>query len=430
MARRCIDSQVYYRMSYFSLQWSSRVLSLGTVAIALAVLTIRPTVHAARPEAGQAAQREAGSTGASSGRPATDEPRWGNLVVEPIVISPPLEYIPVEDPPARPPRWFFPTESADELFAMLSGAGFAPAEAARLRQAAVASTAGARGFVISPSPDYVRGLDTRVRARLYRLLARSPENVAQQTAYRYYGDSVDTWLGPDLPARIRALVDPLVYRDEDFLFFADLELVRAEIGAGRDLQLLVKRLLSQATAMVRLRVEPGARVDDLVEYWGRGGRKTDIRPLLESIGSGPEARTVDISHLLPELPRRLLYRYPKVTLADLAKPQLANCFWTALNFFASEPDDRLLDPATAMEHLRREYYLVQDELQLGDIVAFSDRNLKMFHVAVYVADDLVFTKNGYFSLAPWTILPMERLKGHFAEHRDDWRVTYYRRSDF
>jgi hypothetical protein len=130
------------------------------------------------------------------------------------------------------------------------------------------------------------------------------------------------------------------------------------------------------------------------------------------------------------MPRRLLYRYPKVSLEDLEKPQLANCFWTALNFFNTTPDDRMLDPAYALERLHQDYYLVQDGLQLGDIVALSDRNLNIFHVAVYLADDLVFTKNGFFSLAPWTILPMDRLKGHYAEHRDNWRVTYYRRKDF
>jgi hypothetical protein len=90
----------------------------------------------------------------------------------------------------------------------------------------------------------------------------------------------------------------------------------------------------------------------------------------------------------------------------------------------------MLDPAYALERLHQDYYLVQDGLQLGDIVALSDRNLNIFHVAVYLADDLVFTKNGFFSLAPWTILPMDRLKGHYAEHRDNWRVTYYRRKDF
>lgn len=36
---------------------------------------------------------------------------------------------------------------------------------------------------------------------------------------------------------------------------------------------------------------------------------------------------------LPALARNHLYRYPKLTAADLDKPLLANCLWSALNFF-------------------------------------------------------------------------------------------------
>ncbi len=118
-----------------------------------------------------------------------------------------------------------------------------------------------------------------------------------------------------------------------------------------------------------------------------------------------------------------------MSLAELGQPQLVNCFWTALNFFNEEPDERLVDPKVAVAQLKQNYFIVQDELQLGDIVAISDQHLNIFHVAVYLADNLVFTKNGYFSLAPWTIVPMDQLKGHFAEHAGDWHITYYRRKD-
>ena len=225
------------------------------------------------------------------------------------------------------------------------------------------------------------------------------------------------------------LIEPLVYRDGDFLFLADLESVRAQIGNGPPLQHLIKRLLAQAAVQVTLDVDDPSQVDSLAEYWGRGGRKVDLLPVLESAADNSLNHSVDITYLLPDLARRLLYRYQKISLAELEKSQLDNCFWTALNFFNDDPDDRLLDPKFALERLQQDYYLVHDELQLGDIVALSDQKFNIFHVAVYLAEDLVFTKNGYFSLAPWTIVPMDRLKGHFAEHRDDWRVTYYRRKD-
>ena len=87
--------------------------------------------------------------------------------------------------------------------------------------------------------------------------------------------------------------------------------------------------------------------------------------MLESAADNSFNHSVDITYLLPDLARRLLYRYQKIGLAELEKSQLDNCFWTALNFFNDDPDDRLLDPKFALERLQQDYYLVHDELQLG-----------------------------------------------------------------
>jgi hypothetical protein len=171
-------------------------------------------------------------------------------------------------------------------------------------------------------------------------------------------------------------------------------------------------------------------VEAAAEYWGRGGRRTDIRPLLESIAAAGPGRSIDISHLLPPMARQHLYRYPRISLKDLEKPAFANCFWTALNFFNAELDDRLLDPPVAIERLKRDYYIVQDEFQLGDIAAFAGSDGVYFHASVYLADGLVFGKNGTSPLAPWTIVPLDRLKGYYVDRADDWNVVYYRRKDF
>lgn len=368
-------------------------------------------------------------TGALLGHDAASDDRWGRLVTTPIVISPPLEYIPAETRPPAPPRWHFQQTTLTGVDEILIGAGLTPDDVSRLR-ATARRDADTAGFILAPAPAFVRAMPAAVRARLYTYLARNPQNFYHQAAFRFFG-SPDAWLGSGLSPRTRALIEPLIYRVKDFVLFADLELVRGEIEPGSELQVLAKTLLRQSTLLVRLEVDDPSSVESLAEYWGRGGRKTDIRPLLESVAEheSDENSGIDIAHLLPEMARRYLYRYPKVSIEDLQKPQLANCFWTALNFFAREPDDRLLDPRVALQRLSQDYYLVQDRLQLGDIVALSDLGGKIFHVAVYLADDLVFTKNGYFSLAPWTIMHMNRLQGHF-EYGEDWRATYYRRKDF
>ncbi len=359
--------------------------------------------------------------------PADEDNPWGELTLRRIVISPPLEYIPTNAGPIWYPKWAFPHTTIDDVTRILTEAGFSAADVTRLGAAAQPDVS-IRGFAIVPEPALVRAMAPDVRAKLYAVLVKYPVNFDQQAAYRFYG-TLEEWLGSDLSPETRALVDPLIYRSGDFLSFADIELVRAKIGNGPELQHLLKRLLRQSTVLVSLRVDDASEVQGLTEYWGRGGRKMDIRPLLETMAeSGPD-HSIDIIHLLPSMVRSLLYRYPQVTLEDLRKPQLPNCYWTALNFFASEPDDRLRDPAFALERLSKDYFVVQDRLQLGDIVAFSDSEMNIFHVAVYIADGLVFTKNGFSSLAPWTIVPVDRLIGHFPANADDWHITYYRRKD-
>jgi hypothetical protein len=225
-------------------------------------------------------------------------------------------------------------------------------------------------------------------------------------------------------------VEPLIYRDGDTLHFADAAIVRAEIAEAAERQRLAKTLLRQATMLVRLRVTQDSEIPALVQYWGRGGRSTDIRPLLESVAGASDAGFIDIVHLLPSFARNRLYRYPKLTTADVIKPLLANCLWSSLNFFSTEPDDRFLEVDTALSALRQNYHIVEADYQLGDIIGFLDAEGDLYHVAVYVADDLVFTKNGMSPVSPWTLMPLERVKEYYRTHSDNPRLIYHRRNDF
>ena len=352
---------------------------------------------------------------------------WGRLVVTPIVIAPPTEYVSRNWGPVEPTLWHVPATTPEEIRTLLSTSGLAGDDIARLLSTARPHRR-AGGSVLAPGPDLVRGLAPDVRDRLYLRFANSELNVDQVTAYRFFGTSLAEWLDGLVSPSTRALVEPYIYRHGDFMYFADIESVRTQIPDPAELQRLTKALYRQATMLISLQIDASADIAALAEYWGRGGRRTDIRPLLESVAESQSNRSIDVSHLLPSLAREYVYRYPRITVADAEKPLLSNCLWTALNFFNPTPDDRFLDVQFALEHLKRDYFLVQDRLQLGDIVVFSARDGTLVHVAVYIADDLVFGKNGTTPMAPWSILPIERIKGHYVESSEDWRVTYHRRN--
>lgn len=354
---------------------------------------------------------------------------WGPLQVTPIIVSPPLEYVSPEGGRGEPPEWFFPGVSREVVEAFLASTGLTREEVARLSGSAGQATA-FEGLIIRPDPEWLRTLTPEVRGRLYRELAKSRLNFDQDQSFRFLGTSPAQWLdGSAISAETRALVEPLIYRNGSFLHFADIEAVRPHIRESVEMQRLVKTLQRHATMLVRLSVSRQTDVDALADYWGRGGRRTDIRPLLESIAGGDTSRSIDVVHLLPTLARNHLYRYPKLTTEDFDRPVLANCLWTALNFFRTTPDDRYLEPDVALDALRKDYYVIEHGYQLGDVVAFLNDQGNLFHVAVYIADDLAFSKNGTSPMAPWTFMKIDHIKEYYHAQDDDPRLIYHRRGD-
>lgn len=351
---------------------------------------------------------------------------WGHLQLTPIVISPPLEYVPSDWGRNAPPEWIFPDATPELVTSFLASTGFSPEQIARVTPY-VRREPRIGGVVILPPVDLVRALSPDVRARLYTQLGRSSLNFDQAQSLRFRGRTTSDWFsGTLMSPGTRRLVEPLVYSDSNFLHFADIEAIRSEIASPLERQYLAKALLRNATVMVRLSVDAEEEVGGLANYWGVEGRRTDIRPLLESISEANDGRTIDIVHLLPAFARDHLYRFPKIKTLDLSRPLLANCLWSSLNFFEEQPNDRYLDVEYALNALRTKYYVVEHGYQLGDIVALVDDDGDLFHVAVYLADGLLFTKNGTSPVAPWTIMSIDELKDFYHRRTADPRVIYHR----
>jgi len=392
----------------------------GLTALVVVPWLIVSAVYFSPPDstAEEGAGEPAASVAAGSGP-------WGRLEITPIIVSPPLEY--VSDDWGRedkPDQWMFPGVSREELQAFLLAAGFTADQTARIVTSARPDPP-TGGLVIMPDSELVRSLAPEVRGRLYTQLAKTRLNFDQMNSFRFFGDSA-AWLNGSLisPAT-RRILEPLFYRDGEFLHFADPELVRAQVKDPAELRRVAKTLLRQSTMLVRLSVGEESEVSGLVEYWGCGGRRTDLRPLLESM-AGRGSPSIDIAHLLPAFARNHLYRYPKPTTADFDLPLLANCLWTALNFFSIELDNRFLDVNVAVETLKRDYFVVKSGFQLGDVLSLTDENGHLFHVAVYIADGLVFPKNGTSPVSPWIIMPVERLKAYYRGRSSSPQLVYHR----
>jgi hypothetical protein len=356
--------------------------------------------------------------------------KWGELTLVPIVLSPPMELVSTDLGEIQRPTWFFPDANGDKAFMMLRSAGVSAVDASRLRAAAIDEPR-IKGVVLTPDPAWVRALAPDVRARLYAMLAECDLNLYQAQAFRYPGSSPDAWFGPSLISpETRRLIEPLIFRDGDYMMFSDLELVRAEIGSREELRRLSKALFRQPTVIARLEVGPKADLDALVDYWGRGGRDIKIRPLIESVANDDTNDHIDVIHLLPPFAQKHLYCYPTFSDADLNKPALVNCLWTSLNFFLPEPDDRFLESKVALKALQEEYFIIETDFKMGDIVAFLDEKGRLFHAAVYIADDIVFSKNGISSMAPWTLMSIDAVKDYYRWQSENPRIVVHRKRNF
>jgi len=127
--------------------------------------------------------------------------------------------------------------------------------------------------------------------------------------------------------------------------------------------------------------------------------------------------------LIPQFARMRLYTYPFPSEDPVVLRQ--DCYWTAMNFFNAVPDDRFINPAYTKQVLMADYYPVQSELTFGDVVFLFDSKGQVLHSAVYLADDVVFTKNGAHYNEPWTLMKLEDMLAYYPSD-EPLRINAYR----
>ena len=129
-----------------------------------------------------------------------------------------------------------------------------------------------------------------------------------------------------------------------------------------------------------------------------------------------------------------------------------DCLWTAMNFFNEQPDPRFLDREQVKEALKTEYQIVDSSslnpehapapakreivakqtgfasstLAFGDLVTLANKHGDIAHMCVYLAEDFVYTKNGYNPLSPWVIMKISDMLLLFPSE-EPYRLITFRR---
>ena len=328
---------------------------------------------------------------------------WGELQYSRLLIEPPDEFT-AEDPSLfAPPEWIFPDYTRARLTELWRTAQLDATHTAALDTATTERPVPTPALVVHPPPDLVRALSTEARTAIYAALSAFPENPAQNEPFRFRADTADEWFeNSNVPPATLDLVRRLLYRRGNSLLFSDYAVVMPQIASRSERIRLLKTLARKSTLLVKLRVRPNSDLDTLAEYWGRGPRRKGMRALLESIAHRPEGITIDVAHLLPKFPRSVLFTYPPppASPADASH----DCHWTSLNFFNDTPDERFTDTEVVRHTLETDYVPVVGRPTLGDILVFARADDVVIHSCVFVADDIVFTKNGASETMPFILM--------------------------
>jgi hypothetical protein len=354
---------------------------------------------------------------------------WGRIEFQTVYLEAPewvVEHFPM---PSIQPRWSFPEATPTSVHSFLGRAGIDEKIIDRwLKDPRCRHDQEA--FTIYPDVEDIEAVSSSARAVIYRELAKSGLNPYCKEPVFIPGSSVDEWLhGAKLDKASVDLIRKLTYLDGDSLMFSDYAALLSHCDTDSEARRLVKATTRTRAVLASLVVKADDDLESLASYWTAGFRRKDILPMLESIAEQGGGGRIDLAHLLPPLPRKLIYTYPTPDLELTGRTP--NCHWTSLNFFNYSPQDIYLDLKLAANRVLAGYTKPKDGPVFGDLLLFLDAKGNAHHSCTYVADDLVFTKNGENSAVPWILSRLEDVKqvygrepgGHIEVFRRKWDTS-------
>jgi hypothetical protein len=206
---------------------------------------------------------------------------------------------------------------------------------------------------------------------------------------------------------------------------ADFDLLLRKIPTAERRVMMTKVLSLQPAVLARLCVRPDSDIDKIADYWGRMAnvRFTDMRPMLEALKGLPHGGAVSLMYFLPPFARTHLYIFP---LPPQPGDPIMDCHWTTFNFSSIQPDNRFNNPVYTMDYLQKNFYRIDVPSLYGDLLLYENDKGQIKHSAVFLADDLAFTKYGNNHRQPWMIV---RLADMQAMYPDSQLLAYRRKED-
>ena len=358
-------------------------------------------------------------------KPAGAAPVWGELICYDINLAQPDEYLGYElDAANREPRWTFPDLNREAARQIMLVSGLTPELAARAVSNTLSETNNGT-TIVHPDNRLLTALSPDVRAKLYGKLARTPGNPYMAYPFCFPRNTFAEWFGDGTnDTRAMTLVRSLLYPRGDGLCFSDIEFLMNQTPSEKERMDILRSLSRQSAVLVRVRIRPDADIDKLLSYWSRGIPVKDLRPLLESISRLPDGGTVSLLHFLPKFARERLYTFP---MPSQPGDPVMDCHWSTMNFFNETPDNRFTGTTNTVPFLQANYDQIGKPGLYGDVILILNDAGKPIHSVVYIADDIIFTKNGYNCAQPWMLMRLDDLLARYTANAPPKTLVYRKR---
>ena len=107
---------------------------------------------------------------------------------------------------------------------------------------------------------------------------------------------------------------------------------------------------------------------------------------------------------------------------------MTTCHYSALNFLNDPPDLRFTNLTEVVRSWHEDFVEVTDDFRLGDVVLLLKKGGDVVHSCNYVADRIVFSKNGGSLAQPWVLTHLDNLV-RFYSYPDPVSLKVMRRRD-
>jgi len=350
---------------------------------------------------------------------------WGRLEYQYIYLSVPNSVLDQFPMPRPGPEWCFPEASSVKVHEFLKNAGLDPKVVDRL-VSDTRSHPDAEGVVtLYPTLEDVVNLPPATRDAIYQELAKSELNPYLYQPICIPDGDFAAWLQDSgLPDNVADFIRKTSYREGGSVLFGDLKTLMGLATSDSEARRWVKAITRTRAVVAWLVMDPKDDLAGLRRYWSADFHRKDALPMLEAVDKWPGGAKLDLTHLLPPFARSLVYGY---TTPDIERNgQTPNCHWTSLNFFNYTRQDIFMDLKLASSQVLEDYEKAAEPYQFGDVLFFLNDAGNAYHSCVYIADNLVFSKNGENTMMPWILTRMEDVKQLYL-HQPGQKILVFRR---